>query len=63
MKLMEPLGIAPETVELRTLTRWSEVPVQHRYTDYSNSLGEEANHFTDSPFSCQNSINRKIALW
>lgn len=62
MRLMEPLGIAPETVEIRTLTRWAEVPVQHRYTDYSNSLGE-ANHFTDCPFPSQNSINRKIALW
>ncbi|KAK0097001.1 hypothetical protein PV326_003644 [Microctonus aethiopoides] len=62
MRLMEPLGIAPDVVELKTLTRWAEVPIQHRYTDYSNTLGE-ANHYTECPFPYQPAINRKIALW
>ncbi|XP_046625614.1 protein GDAP2 homolog [Neodiprion virginianus] len=62
MRLMEPLGVAPEVVELGTLKRWSDYPVQHRFTDYSNSQGEPAHH-PASPFPCQPLLNNKIALW
>ncbi|XP_012276397.1 protein GDAP2 homolog [Orussus abietinus] len=62
MRLMEPLGVAPEVVELGALKRWSDFPVQHPFTDYSTSLGEPAHHAT-SPFPCQPPLNTKIAIW
>ncbi|XP_015589859.1 protein GDAP2 homolog isoform X3 [Cephus cinctus] len=62
MRLMEPLGVAPEVVELGALRRWTDLHIQHRFTDYSNVLGEPAHHAT-SPFPCQPSLNVKIALW
>lgn len=62
MRLMEPLGVAPDVVETGALKKWSDFPVQHRFTDYSNSIGEPTHH-TISPFPCQPTLNNKLALW
>ena len=62
MRLMEPLGVAPDMVETGALKKWSDFPVQHRFTDYSSSIGEPTHH-TISPFPCQPALNNKLALW
>jgi len=62
MRLMEPLGIAQDIVEPAVLKRWADYPIQHRYTDYSDSIRETAHHAI-SPFPCQPSLNNKLALW
>ncbi|XP_032681280.1 protein GDAP2 homolog isoform X2 [Odontomachus brunneus] len=62
MRLMEPLGVAQDIVEPAVLKRWADYPVQHRYTDYSESMRETAHHAI-SPFPCQPSLNNKLALW
>lgn len=62
MRLMEPLGVDLEAVELSALKRWADFPTQHRYADYSDSLGDSA-QYTVSPFPCQPSLNNKIAIW
>ena len=59
---MEPLGVDPNVIEVTALKRWADFPIQHRFTDYSNALGESAN-YTTSPFPCQSELNNKIALW
>ncbi|XP_050464150.1 protein GDAP2 homolog [Cataglyphis hispanica] len=62
MRLMEPLGIAQDIVEPAALKRWADYPIQHRFTDYSESIRETAHHAI-SPFPCQPSLNNKLALW
>ncbi|XP_051174986.1 protein GDAP2 homolog isoform X1 [Leptopilina boulardi] len=62
MRLMEPLGVDLNVIELTALKRWGDFPTQHRFTDYSSALGESAN-YTSSPFPCQSELNHKIALW
>ncbi|KAL2719434.1 protein GDAP2 [Vespula squamosa] len=62
MRLMEPLRIAPDVVDISALKKWTDFPVQHRFTDYSNSI-DEPSHHTISPFPCQPALNNKIALW
>ncbi|XP_017796657.1 PREDICTED: protein GDAP2 homolog [Habropoda laboriosa] len=62
MRLMEPLGVVQYVVEPGALKKWSDYPVQHRFTDYSNSIGEPTHH-TISPFPCQPALNNKLALW
>ncbi|XP_071568884.1 protein GDAP2 homolog isoform X1 [Temnothorax nylanderi] len=62
MRLMEPLGVAQDIVESAVLKRWADYPIQHRYTDYSDSTRETAHHAI-SPFPCQPSLNNKLALW
>ena len=59
---MEQLGADLNVIELSALKRWADIPTQHRFTDYSNTLGESAN-YTVSPFPCQSELNNKIALW
>lgn len=59
---MEPLGVDLEVVELPALKRWADFPIQPRYDDYSNLLGDSAK-YTVTPFSCQSSLNAKIAIW
>ncbi|XP_023246100.1 protein GDAP2 homolog [Copidosoma floridanum] len=62
MRLMEPLGVDLEVIEVSALKRWADFPTQHRFSDYSRALGNAA-QYSASPFPCQPLLNNKIALW
>lgn len=62
-KYMDPLGAKPPVVSVADLTCWADTAQEEGANSAYATLGNLPNAYVVSPFSVNEDLNNKVALW